>query len=48
MRLTTFKKIRGYLESVVNENELGHLPGTFNMETIMALPGVQLPKKILF
>ena len=48
MKLTTFKKIKGYLTSIINENELGHIPGTFNMETIMSLPGVQFPKKIQF
>lgn len=48
MKLTTFKKIRGYLESIGNESKLGNIPGTFNMVSIMSLPGVKLPKKLFF
>jgi hypothetical protein len=48
MKITTYKKIRGYLDSVLNENPLGHIPGTFNLEKVMSISGVQLPKKLLF
>lgn len=48
MKLSTFKKIRGYLDSVVNENSLGHLPGTFNLEKVMSISQVHLPKKLYF
>lgn len=46
MSITTSKKIRGLLQSVLNEDALGHIPETFNFETLMKAKGTSLPKKI--
>lgn len=48
MKLSTFKKVRGYLQSVLNEDPLGHVPATFNLEKLMSMPKVHLPKKLFF
>ena len=48
LQIKTFKKIKGFLESVITESVLYENPKSFNYETLFSLKGINVPKKLEF
>lgn len=48
LQIGTFKKIKGFLESVLAESRLYDNPKSFNYETLFSVKGVNVPKKLEF
>lgn len=47
LHITTNKKIRGFLQSIINEKELSHIPNSYNLEKMFSARGKNQPKKVI-
>ena len=47
LKITTNKKIRGFLESIIKEKDLYDIPCSYNLEKMFSAKGKNQPKKVI-